>query len=420
MIQRILHSLWLGFQSLTLHKMRSLLTILGVVFGVASVIIMLAVGEGARTEAIAAINELGANNVLLRSVRPTDAASDATSTGAIRYGLTSRDLSRIQATLPPEAIVSPSRDHRQSIWFGSQEVRARVVGVYPAHQDLHDLRVAKGRFIGTLDCDRANAVAVLGAGAADRLFPLIDPVGQSIRVGNDRYLEVVGVLRRRASARGGAAGQEDDDVYIPFTTDQQRFGENISFDPGGMQLPEKVEVSQLIVAMPSTEQVHSAAVLIESILKQGGRDREVQLTVPLALLEKAERTQRVFTMVLTSIASISLLVGGIGIMNIMLATVTERTREIGIRRALGARRSDIIQQFLIETVALSATGGLLGIAVGFAGAAVASSIGGVATIVQPWSPLLAVSISVLVGIVFGIYPARRAALMDPIQALRHE
>ncbi|MEX1027370.1 MAG: FtsX-like permease family protein, partial [Candidatus Paceibacterota bacterium] len=162
------------------------------------------------------------------------------------------------------------------------------------------------------------------------------------------------------------------------------------------------------------------AMLIRTILMQNGRERDVTITVPLDLLEKAERTQRIFTMVLTSIASISLLVGGIGIMNIMLATVTERTREIGIRRALGAKRSDITTQFLIETIALSGTGGLLGILLGFAGASIASSVGGVAAIIQPWSPLLAVSISLVVGIVFGLYPARRAAMMDPIQALRYE
>lgn len=422
MFQRIYHSLWLGLQTLTLHKLRSLLTILGVVFGVASVIVMLAVGEGARSEAIAAINQLGATNVILQSVRPSDQLSDTGSTGAIRYGLTIRDLRRITATLPDNSVVSPSRNHRRQILFRNRQLKGEVRGVFPAYSDLHDLEVAAGRFLTTLDCERGIPVAVLGAGAAEYLFPLDEPVGESIRIGPDHYYQVVGVLK----VRGGENGARDDsrrygeEVYIPFTTDQQRFGENISFDPGGAQLPEKVEISQLTVSAPSTDQVQSTAMLIRSILMQNGRDRDVRLTVPLDLLEKAERTQRIFTIVLTSIASISLLVGGIGIMNIMLATVTERTREIGIRRALGAKRSDITTQFLIETIALSGTGGLLGILLGFTGAATASALGGVPTIVQIWSPVLAVSISLLVGVVFGIYPARRAAFMDPIEALRHE
>lgn len=422
MLQRIVHSLWLGFQTLALHKLRSLLTILGVVFGVASVIIMLAVGEGARAEAVAAINQLGAANVILQSVRPSDVQSDSGSTGAVRYGLTMRDLRRISATIPEGTVISPSRNHRRPIRFRNRELKGRVMAVFPAHGDLHDLQIADGRFITPLDCERGIPVMVLGPGAAAHLFPLDDPIGQSVRIGTDHYYEVVGVLQSRGAAQGNGPGAKEygEDVYIPFTTDQQRFGENISFDPGGSQPPEKVEVSQLTIAAPSTGHVQGTAMLVRTILMQNGRDRDVTVTVPLDLLEKAEKTQRIFTMVLTSIASISLLVGGIGIMNIMLATVTERTREIGIRRALGAKRSDITTQFLIETIALSGTGGLLGILLGFAGASAASSIGGVAAIIQPWSPLLAVSISLIVGIVFGLYPARRAAMMDPIQALRYE
>ena len=235
---------------------------------------------------------------------------------------------------------------------------------------------------------------------------------------------MVGVLHAAADSRVDDrrvfAERFDEDVLIPFSADRIRFGENIVFDPNGMQLPEQVEISQLIVSLASTEQVQPTAQLVRSILMQNGRDQEVSFLVPLDLQAKAEQTQRVFTIVLTSIASISLLVGGIGIMNIMLATVTERTREIGIRRALGARRSDIVFQFLIETSVLAGAGGLIGMLLGFAGASWAESIGGLPTIIQPWSPILAVGISLLVGVVFGLYPARRAAMMDPIQALRHE
>jgi putative ABC transport system permease protein len=421
---QLFHTLRLGIQSVRLHRLRSLLTILGVVFGVASVIIMLAVGEGARVKAVAAIKELGANNIIISSVKSDSVSRDGSSTGAIRYGLTHRDMRRIKAMLPSDARVSQSRQHRRSVWYQSHHVEARVIGVTPTFADLSDLPLLEGRFITDLDQLRGLAVAVLSSGVADRLFPLTKPVGRTIRIGNDRYYRVVGVMSPISvsdpGGRESRSKQFDEDVFIPFSADRMRFGENTVFDPNGMQLPEKVAISQLTVSLASTEQVRPTAQLIRSILMQDGRDQEVSFVVPLDLQAKAEQTQRVFTIVLTSIASISLLVGGIGIMNIMLATVTERTREIGIRRALGARRSDIVFQFLIETIVLSGTGGILGMAFGFAGAKCAESIGGLPTVIQPWSPILAVSISVLVGVVFGLYPARRAAKMDPIQALRHE
>ena len=210
------------------------------------------------------------------------------------------------------------------------------------------------------------------------------------------------------------------DIYIPFPTDQQRFGENVVFDRASSQPPEKVEISQITVSVGEMDQVKPTAHIIEAIISEHHKRGDTAMTVPLDLLEKAEQTQRIFTWVLTAIASISLLVGGIGIMNIMLATVTERTREIGIRRALGARRADIIWQFLIETGVLSGTGGILGVCLGLVGAFAASRMTGVPILVQAWAPLLAFGISVGVGLVFGIYPARRAANMDPIQALRHE
>lgn len=422
MFLRLNYMLRLGVQSVRLHRLRALLTILGVVLGVASVIIMLAVGEGARFEAVAAIKELGANNIIIKSVKPSSSNRDGSSSGALRYGLTDRDLRGIVAMLPNGAKVSQSRHHRRSVRYFQSKVDARVVGVTPDYADLNNLSLSEGRFISDLDQQRGLAVAVISGGIARKLFPVTKPVGQTIRIGIEKYYRVVGVLRTAGQSDQNASqsGRFDEDVFIPFSADRKRFGENTVFDPSGTQLPEKVQISELVVSLASTEQVRATAQLIRSVLMQNGRDQEVSFVVPLELQAKAEQTQRVFTIVLTSIASISLLVGGIGIMNIMLATVTERTREIGIRRALGARRSDIVIQFLIETMVLAGTGGIIGVALGLTGASVAESIGNQPTIVQPWSPILAVSISLLVGIVFGIYPARRAASMDPIQALRHQ
>jgi putative ABC transport system permease protein len=202
-------------------------------------------------------------------------------------------------------------------------------------------------------------------------------------------------------------------------TDTKRFGENVSFDRVG-EIAEKVEISQVTLSLRDTRHVKPAARIIESLIQEAEKEDETAITVPLDLLEKADQTQRIFAWVLTAIASISLLVGGIGIMNIMLATVTERMREIGIRRALGARRIDIISQFLMETTVLSFTGGVLGVFLGIAGAEFASQVADIATLVRPWSVFLAFGISIAVGLIFGTYPARRAALMNPVEALRHE
>jgi putative ABC transport system permease protein len=424
LLQRLIRPISLGVQSLRLHKLRSLLTILGVVFGVASVIVMLAVGEGARTEAIQVIRELGATNIILRSARPVDIMSDTGTTGAIQYGLTKKTLEGIQAAIPSIVAVAPMRDHRREIRFVDRSIEGRVVGVTPTYQDLNDIELEQGRFIEPLDVARATSIAVLGAETAATLFPLTDPLGKSIRIGEDQYYQVVGVAKPRAASPGlGSALPAEDytrDVYIPFDTDQKCFGENVVFDRASSQPPEKVEIRQLVLSVGRIEQIRPTARIVESLIQQAGKQDESTMTVPLDLLEKAEQTQRIFTWVLTTIASISLLVGGIGIMNIMLATVTERTREIGIRRALGARRVDIIWQFLVETTVLSCAGGLVGVGLGLYAAHSAQRITGVATLVQPWSPLLAFGVSLCVGLVFGIYPARRAAMMDPIQALRHD
>ncbi len=423
-VQKLTRSIVLGVKSLTLHKLRSFLTVLGVVFGIASVIVMLAVGEGARQEAVQVINELGATNIILRSVKPAGIGADGKNAGAIRYGLTSKDLRRIQRSLPTIRSVAPMREHRRRMAWRNRRTEGRVVGITPEYQALNDIGLTQGRFIEPLDCRRSSTVAVLGAEVAQKLFPLESPLGRSIRIDEYQYYRVIGVAKPRAASPGlGSSLPAQDfnrDVYIPFPTDQKRFGENVVFDRGGAQPPEKVEISQLTLAVRDTEQVKSTSRIVESIIRQSHRRDETSMTVPLDLLEKAERTQRIFTWVLAAIASISLLVGGIGIMNIMLATVTERTREIGIRRALGARRSDIVWQFLVETLVLSGTGGVIGIALGFTGSYFASLTAGLPTIVQPWSPLLALVISISVGLVFGVFPARRAALMDPVEALRHE
>jgi putative ABC transport system permease protein len=234
----------------------------------------------------------------------------------------------------------------------------------------------------------------------------------------------VGVTAQKAPSAGTgsslAAQDFNKDVYIPLTTDRARFGEVLTNEKQGSYTAEKIELSQITVTVDAIENVKRTAQALDSMLQQFHPKHDYGITVPLELLEKAEATKRIFNIVLGSIASISLLVGGIGIMNIMLATVSERTREIGIRRALGARRRDIIEQFLIETTVMSSSGGFIGVLLGLAAPPVVSHLSGMPVVIRPFSPVIAFFIAVTIGVVFGVYPARRAAMLDPVEALRTE
>ena len=320
----------------------------------------------------------------------------------------------------------PARESRRIVRHRDRKLDARLLGVTPDFFRQHNLTVAHGRPIAETDERRFENVAVLGAGAADALFPGQDPVGKGISlddIDGPRQYTVVGVTEPKTLAGATEAGANADlnrVVFIPFATDRLRFGRDlITFRTGSTQV-EKLEISQITVTVGKTEDVKKTAAVIESLLDQFHPRKDVTVFVPLELLQKAEQTQRLFTLVLGAIAGVSLVVGGIGIMNIMLATVTERTKEIGVRRAMGAKRRDIASQFLVETVILSCGGGLLGVAVGIGGAYLVTWAAELPVIIRVWSPLLAFGVSVLVGLASGIYPARRAALLDPIEALRHE
>jgi putative ABC transport system permease protein len=385
---------------------------------------MLAVGEAAKAETLRQLRDLGANTILVRSVKPMDDRDSRRNDDYLTYGLTNADLRRIQTTIPTIVSAVPMRDYRKDLRFMNRKIEGRVVGVTPDFHRQNSLRLERGRFLTEVDDSRIANVCVLGATTAETLFPYEDPVGKSVRVGETQFFRVVGVTESRAVSSGaGAAGATQDfnrDIYIPFTTDRARFGRLIiNFKAGSFQA-ERLEISQITVLVDRTENVRQTARIIESMLEPMHPQKDVSLFVPLDLLEKAEQTQRLFTLVLGAIASISLLVGGIGIMNIMLATVTERTREIGVRRALGAKRRDVAAQFLVEAVALCGLGGLFGIGLGIGFSYAVTYFFSLPTIIRPWSPVIAFGVSIIVGLVFGTYPARRAARMDPIEALRHE
>lgn len=416
----------MGIRNLLLHKLRSILTVSGLVFGVASVIVMLSVAEGASIAAQRQIADLGATNIILRSKKPQQEKVSGKSEEQfiLVYGLTHEDLERIRETVPTVKDAVPLREFRQDIRYLDRRVEGRVVGATPAYLSMNGLKMREGRFLSDLDLDQTGNVCVLAAEAVDRLFPYEDPIGRSVRLGKSHFYRVIGVTERKAPSAGSgsslAAQDFNTDAYIPITTDRARFGEIIVYDTTGSFAAERIQLSQITVAVGDISEVRGTASVLESMLASFHPKQDYAVTVPLELIEKAEATKRIFSIVLGSIAGISLLVGGIGIMNIMLATVTERTREIGIRRALGARRSDITIQFLVETAVLSATGAGLGVALGLLMPRVVSSLSGMDAILVHWAPFVAFFLAVSVGVLFGVFPARRAAFLDPIEALRAE
>ncbi|MBM4039482.1 MAG: FtsX-like permease family protein [Planctomycetes bacterium] len=419
---RVQRTLRMGLKSIGLHKLRSVLTSLGIILGVASVIVMLAIGEGLSYEVQEQLRQLGSNNIILNSVKPPEEGLVAAEhTRALKYGLTYVDAERLRSTIPNVEVVVPSRLVRRHIIRGQRRIEGNIVGTVPWFREVANRALLRGRFLTSVDLHAQAPVCVVNEPLARKLFPIEEPLGQTIRAGGDCY-QVVGVLRA-TSAKAGSTGSDPTtglDAYIPMTTAEGRYGDTDIRRRSGSFEATIVQLHSIIVRVPPDQDVRLTAKAIERVLRHGHAKQDYEMIVPLELLERARETKRMFNLVLGFIAAISLIVGGIGIMNIMLATVTERTREIGIRRALGARRRDIIAQFLTETTLISSTGGVLGVGLGLLAPWLVTRFAGMLTIVTPGSCVLAFSISLAVGLIFGIYPAYRAAVMDPIEALRHE
>ncbi len=410
-----------GVLNLLLHKLQSFLTMLGVVFGVGSVVAMLAVGEGASHEALERIRKLGSNNIIVQSVKPVEEESGRNARARLSiYGLTYEDFDRIAETLPHVRRAVPVKLLRKEGQLDDRTMDLRLVGTTPAWFDLVRRPVLAGRTLSAIDLETHADVVVLTEHGARRLLATRETIGQPLRLGG-AFFEVVGIVQNESS-QGGSIQTPDSEVdaYIPLSLARGRFGDLTVILAAGSRIREKVELHQVIVEAESTEQVENTATAIEHMLERFHDRVDYRMSIPLALLRQAEATRRTFSIVLGSIAGISLLVGGIGIMNIMLASVTERTREIGIRRAIGAKRRQIIRQFLMETVVLSSLGGLVGMCLGLLIPLLITHFAGMPTIVTPLSLLLSLGISMGVGIIFGLYPAARAAALDPIVALRHE
>jgi putative ABC transport system permease protein len=425
-----------GVRNLWLHRLRSLLTALGIIFGILAVIVMVAIGEGGKLAARKQMETLGANNILIGSVRPPE-SSDASSRTqrVLDYGLKRTDYERL-LTLPGVDRVVPMKDIEQRVVIGGTRFNANTIGTTPDLFDVINLRAERGQVFSKTHLDEGAQVAVLGAKAAEQMFPFADPIGQVIVLGNANSgatltLSVIGVLQ----PTGLRAGQEnvgiiqrdiDMDIYFPLTVARSTFGDTIARRMAGTFERKIIELSEIWIRAKDIQSVEPIAAVASNMLGMPAR-ADVQVKAPIQILRNAERLNRIFNFVMVAIASFSLIVGGIGIMNIMLASVTERTREIGIRRALGAKQKHITLQFLIETTVISLLGGVIGIVLGVV---VALSLPYIVnffdatqsypTSITPWSVIASFVVSALTGIGFGMYPAVRAARLDPIEALRYE
>ncbi len=418
---RVMRNILLGIENLMLHKLRSFLTMLGVVFGVGSVMAMLAVGEGASKEALEQIRKLGSNNIIISAVKAAEDEQSSTQRSHMSiYGLTYLDQERISQSFENIKETAPVKIMRRNTRLGERAMELRVVGTTPSWFRLVPRDIIAGRIILDSDENKLAPVAVLTEFGARKILATESTIGQSIRIGLDQF-EVIGIVKSESGQAGNIQIPDQEvDVYIPIEVARKYFGDIFTKRSSGSYEREMVELHQIIVQVADVEEVEAAASGIERMLERTHKKKDYTVSVPLALLKQAEATKRTFNIVLGSIAGISLLVGGIGIMNIMLASVTERTREIGIRRAIGAKKRQIVLQFLIETVVLSTVGGHIGLGIGMLIPFLITYFTGMATVITLQGVLLPLFISMTIGIIFGLYPAINAAKVDPIVALRHE
>ena len=414
-------SLWMpelqrSVDNLLAHKLRTLLTMLGMIFGVAAVLAMLSIGAGAQQQVMAFIEDLGVRNIIVEALETTDFQANQ----RIRQqspGLTFKDLRAIESAVPGVEMITPRKRFTPSRVVPKPDADLPAVyGVEPNYQQIAGLRVVAGRFYTDDEAARAAAVCVLGEAARWRLFGDDDPLGRFVKV-NEQWFEVIGVVGPQAVAQQGVAGLPAQDrnymIYAPISAVMLRLEDNYSNS--------RDEIDGVFVRVGSEADIGASSAIVRGILEASHRGAsDYALVVPAELLAEQQRTKRIFDIVMVALASISLLVGGIGIMNIMLASVMERTPEIGVRRAIGATKIDIIRQFVLETTVIAVAGGGTGLVLGVVMSRLIAGFAGWSTIVTTGSVLLAFFVSVVVGLVSGVYPAMKAAALDPVQALHYE
>ncbi len=445
-MQRILFNFLLAMEAVMANRLRAFLTGLGILFGVAAVIAMLAIGTGAKQSILDRMKLIGTNNIVIKAVIPDENAEKAQATSSSGNnagennkrpwspGLTLDDLNAIQTVLPNIENVSPEVVLSTSIIQSGKLEKGRCVGVTNAFFELNNLTLSAGQFFHREHFDGGRPVCIIGKNIQTKFFPNDSPLGQKIKAGNT-WLTVIGVLEKRQASRESLENlgirDYNDDVYIPVTAALLRFKNRglitradlrQQFDNGSPKKDENYhQLDRAVVRVADSKYLRATADVAARLLKR--RHEEVidfEIEVPELLLEEQQKTQETFNFVLAAIAGISLLVGGIGIMNIMLASVLERIKEIGVRRSLGATQTDIIQQFLFEAVFISLLGGLLGVFLGVIAANIITQSFQIPAVVSAWSVILSFGVAASVGLVFGIFPARSAAQQDPIKALRVE
>jgi putative ABC transport system permease protein len=415
-LQQWLPDFAFGFENLTTHKLRSLLTMLGMIFGVAAVVAMLSIGAGAQQKVMAFIEQLGVRNLIVEA-KEAHNYQELRKARKLSPGLTLTDYENIRKNVPSIQSGTPrKRFVPGKILPKPQQDSPIVYGVEPSYLAIAHLRVTEGRFFDAADNAASAPVCVLGAASKDSLFGAAPAVGEYIKL-NEVWCHVIGIVAPQLAPQSDVSGVRTEDmnnlVYAPLNSVLYRLEDSLSW--------QKDEIDGLYLNLASPETSTTDAEVVRGILNSTHHEAgDFTIIVPAELLAEQKRTEQLFSTVMVAIASISLLVGGIGIMNIMLAAILERTREIGVRRAVGARKGDIVRQFVIEAILISFAGGLIGIFAGFAISRLIAWLAGWSTIVTISSILLAFLVSISVGLVFGIYPAVKAARLDPVEAIRYE
>ena len=433
--KRLWANFYIALEAVIANKVRSLLTALGIIFGVAAVIAMLAIGNGAQQEILEQIKLVGVNNIVIEPVSEqrderVDESSDLEQERArFSPGLRLQDVESIRQTIPGIKNISPEIEIETFLVQSGVRRSAKLVGITPAYFEVLDFRLSEGRMFSEDNLLRGDPVCIIGRAVASKFFPKENPIGKRIKSGN-QWLEIIGVMEERYVSEQSISklGIRDFnmDVYIPIQTMLVRFKNRdlvlaSSLEENGRRSDNYHQLDKIVIQVEESESLNPTAEVVTKLLeRRHNRVIDFEVTIPELLLKQQQRTQNIFNIVLGAIAGISLLVGGIGIMNIMLASVLERIKEIGLRLSLGAKKSDIVNQFLFESVMISVTGGLIGVILGIILAQLVAKFGDFPTVITLPSILLSFGVAATVGLIFGIAPARKAASQDPITSLRYE